>query len=63
MKKIAENGEIDMESVVDSPGKGKTNRESQQDLKKRETIEGQHAEETTVRKEHDNVSKIFINKE
>ena len=43
MKKIAENGEIDMESVVDSPGKGKTNRESQQDLKKRETIEGQHA--------------------
>ena len=62
MKKIAENGEINVESVVNSPGIKKTNSESQQDLEKRERNEGQHDEETTVQKEQDNISEILINK-
>ena len=51
MKKIVENGELNVELVVDSPGKRKTNNENQQDLEKRERNEGQNYEETTVQKE------------
>ena len=42
MKKIAENGEINVELVLDSPGKRKTNSENQQGLEKRERNDGQH---------------------
>ena len=63
MKKIAENGEINVELVLDSPGKRKTNSEKQQGLEKRERNDGQHDEETTVQKEQDNVSEILISKE
>ena len=63
MKKIAENGEINVELVLDSPGKRKTNSENQQGLEKRERNDGQHDEETTVQKEQDNVSEILISKE
>ena len=51
MKKIVENGEINVELVVDNPGKRKTNNENQQDLEKRERNEGQNYEETPVQKE------------
>ena len=51
MKKIVENGEINVELVVDNPGKRKTNNENQQDLEKRERNEGQNFEETAVQKE------------
>ena len=44
MKKIAEIEEINVELVVDSPGKKKTKSESQQDLEKRKSNEGQHGE-------------------
>ena len=40
-----------------------TNIENQQDLEKRERNEGQYDEETTLQKEQDNISEIFINKE
>ena len=50
MKKIAENGEIHVELVVDSPGVKKTNSEIQQDLVMREENKQQHAEETTMQK-------------
>ena len=63
MKKIAENGEINVELVLDSPGKRKTNSENQQGLEKRERNDRQHDEETTVQKEQDNVSEILISKE
>ena len=63
MKKIAENGEINVELVLDSPGKRKTNGENQQGLEKRERNDRQHDEETTVQKEQDNVSEILISKE
>ena len=63
MKKIAENGEINVELVLVSPGKRKTNSENQQGLEKRERNDGQHDEETTVQKEQDNVSEILISKE
>ena len=63
MKKIAENGEINVELVVDSPGKRKTNSENQQGLEKRERNDGQHDEETTVQKEQDNLSETLISKE
>ena len=44
MKKIAEIEEINVELVVDSPGKKKTKSESQRDLEKRKSNEGQHGE-------------------
>ena len=44
MKKIAEIEEINVELVVDSPGKKKTKSESQQELEKRKSNEGQHGE-------------------
>ena len=51
MKKIVENGEINVELVVDNPGKRQTNYENQQDLEMRERNEGQNYEETPVQKE------------
>ena len=62
MKEIAEYGEINVELVNDSSSKRKTNSESQQDSEKENSIEGQHAEETTVRKKYDNIREILINK-
>ena len=44
IKEIAENGEINVELVVDSPGKRKTNSQNQQDLEKIERTEGQNDE-------------------
>lgn len=56
--------ERNMELVVESSKKKKAKCESQQDLEKVESIEvkQQHAEETTVWKEHDNISEILLNK-
>ena len=62
MKKIAENGETNVELVVDSPEERKANSENQKGLEKRDRNEGQHDEETTMQKEQDNISEILINK-
>ena len=62
MKKISENGELNVELVGDTPGKTKTNSENQQDLEKRERNEGQYDEESSVQKELDNISDILINR-
>ena len=51
-----------VELVVDSPGKRKTNSENLKDIEKRERNEGQYDEETTVQKEQDNISEILVNK-
>ena len=51
---------MNMELVVDSLAKGKTNSESLQDLEKREKTEGKQVEEPTVRKKYDNIN-IYIN--
>ena len=59
VKEIAENGQINVGLVNDSPEKGKKGRK---DLEKEERNEGQHVEETTVRKWYDNISEILINK-
>ena len=48
MKKIAENGEINVELVVDSPEERKANSENQKGLEKRDRNDGQHDEETTM---------------
>ena len=56
MKKIPENGKMNVELVVDGLAKGKTNSGSPQDLEKREKTEGKQVEETKVRKKYDNIN-------
>ena len=63
-KKIAENGETNVEFVVDSTRKMKANSENQQDLEKEERNEAQHDAQTKGQQgQQDNISEILINKE
>ena len=63
-KKIAENGETNVEFVVDSTRKMKANSENQQDLEKGERNEAQHDAQTKGQQgQQDNISEILINKE
>ena len=63
-KKIAENGETNVEFVVDSTRKMKANSENQQDLEKGERNEAQHDAKTKGQQgQQDNISEILINKE
>ena len=64
MNGVEENGKINEELKIESFQKRKTESESQEDLQKLEIIEGkqQQVEETTVQKEHHNISENIINK-
>lgn len=59
---VVENGETNVELVVGSSEKEKIKSESKHNLVKVERTEGQYAEETTIRKDYDNISEILTKK-